>query len=394
MAEAITPEMVHPALALLGVDASRASELCCVRTSASKPYIIQAVDDPWCAVWELPRSEAVGKSLNALAGPRSSNARVGAALAAAAADEPLETWVLIENVRNVSAVSQRELHHSLAIGPVRSADGSVCALLGVSRMRESEPPDSELTAHGEASASAPAEPKASSPSASRAGPSSALARADEPLFSSGALSAEPRRAAFGAPAAAAPQRVSALPLLPGSPVVKRRYAPPSPVLGGALAAARASDIPRADDDGRSGSGSDSDEDVHSAAPAVAPTADETTPLSVDRFGRAAEQQQRRVGPWSLDQEAGTNAKLTAAEMREPLFVGLLDGQHARHSFRSALERQSGRQSGSGDEHRRPSASRVLRFRFPRLSHAPTNLPRTRRRLSDEAPNYAPASPPS
>eukprot|EP00304_Pavlova_gyrans_P011374 CAMPEP_0206052016 /NCGR_PEP_ID=MMETSP1466-20131121/32809_1 /ASSEMBLY_ACC=CAM_ASM_001126 /TAXON_ID=44452 /ORGANISM="Pavlova gyrans, Strain CCMP608" /LENGTH=359 /DNA_ID=CAMNT_0053427157 /DNA_START=53 /DNA_END=1132 /DNA_ORIENTATION=- len=133
MEPTITERMMAPAQALLA--AGPGERLCCVLTSAQAPHVIQAVDDAWCQTWQLAPHEAIGKTLNVIAGPGSSNASVSERLTASASDgKILDSWVDCGTVTNYAKRSLAPVHHHLAIGPARDASGKVCGLLGVSHV--------------------------------------------------------------------------------------------------------------------------------------------------------------------------------------------------------------------------------------------------------------------
>lgn len=137
----VTERALAPALALLGAS-TPAADVCWVLTSAKAPYTIRAASNVWCRTWECDSEVAVGKTLDVIAGPRSSNDNVGARLAeasptpkaAAATAPPLGTWVDCGVVTNYTMRSVAPLEHHLVIGPLCEADGSVQALVGVSHV--------------------------------------------------------------------------------------------------------------------------------------------------------------------------------------------------------------------------------------------------------------------
>jgi hypothetical protein len=96
-----------------------------VRTTGSQPFTILAANDAWYAQWEIAPADAIGKTLDVIAGPRSSNARVGGAV-------DLARWCDIGNVVNYKFASAQPSLHRLAVGPVRASDGAIVAMLGVS----------------------------------------------------------------------------------------------------------------------------------------------------------------------------------------------------------------------------------------------------------------------
>lgn len=185
MSEAITTRMIEPALAMLGIDSADAharASLCCVLTSTSAPHVIRAVDDAWCRTWEVQPQDAAGKTLELIAGPRSSNGLVGSKLAAhtppakaaassSARPAPLATWVDCGKAVNYTTRSCASVEHHLVIGPVLDEQGQVEALVGVSRILSviDDAPAAATSAIG-----APAQP-------------------DEPLFAS-FISKQPPRA--------------------------------------------------------------------------------------------------------------------------------------------------------------------------------------------------------
>ncbi|KAG8467700.1 hypothetical protein KFE25_006752 [Diacronema lutheri] len=387
----ITREMVAPALELLGVDASRAHELCCVRTSAAAPHVIEAADDAWCAMWELPRAEAVGRTLAAIAGKHTSNARVGASIAAAAgpAGKPLERWLALHDVVNVTVRSHRRVRHDLAIGPVRDEDGGVCALVAVSLPRMP---------------AAPAAPPSPASAACGGGGGAPLlgrlgGEPEEPLFASALLSPAlraslraaltdvarrasvrapraPRAAVAAAAGSATAFYAEAEPpapprLTPSAPRLKRRYAHSAPSDdsddgdAGACSPPVPLTLPRALADMRPTRGSGGGGGAAAGAGGGA-----------GRVGGDEEEEEQSPVLRSALEPGGSadkalGARLTAVERRGPLFVELLGAEAACASLREAL-------SGLALD-AEPRARRALTFRFLRLGHAP-NAPRTRRRL--------------
>ncbi|KAJ1617348.1 hypothetical protein T492DRAFT_1100455 [Pavlovales sp. CCMP2436] len=130
-------QLIH-ALRLLGVDRAEAPMLCCVQTTASKPFTITAVDDAWCQRWEITREDAVGETLALIGvGSELSNARVGAKLRDATAGDALAAWVHCGSTLNYTRSGIAVRHH-LVVGPVLDARGEICGLLGVSRIHETD----------------------------------------------------------------------------------------------------------------------------------------------------------------------------------------------------------------------------------------------------------------
>jgi len=96
---------------------------------------VQGVDDAWCTTWGLTREQAVGQTLCTIAGPHSSNTKVGALLdeATRGGKVGLAAWLDCGEARNLSATKVYVRHH-LIIGPVRDSSGDVKSLVGVSRL--------------------------------------------------------------------------------------------------------------------------------------------------------------------------------------------------------------------------------------------------------------------
>lgn len=380
MTEGITYSMIEPALGLLDVPPSSAHELCCVMTTASKPYVILDADAPWCAVWELPRAQAVGKCLSAIAGPRTSNASVGSRLGSATTEKALDEWQLIDDVVNQTVVSHRLVRHALAIGPVRGPDGSVRALIGISKMKGSGPahvsPFASLFAQpvvdmrsGEAPAGAAASPSPPGPLLAPCLPSSTLSPPASALrlLRDSEPADEPATAARGeGPVAMAAEAGCRALVPPPTPLFKRRYSTCSPDGASAERGAGA---------GPGGADSDSDAELHAVPPkgageAIGEAAAETTSVYAACSGSlpavaGAEDPAERAGGGAarclpIDCGADLLQAATAAEARRPLFVGiLLNIPSARESLKSAL--------GKGGGPLRPTASRDTGYRFPRAA---------------------------
>lgn len=116
------------------------SSICWVLTSPTAPYTIASSSDAWCELWGIHAQNAVGKTLDIISGPLSSNAEIGAELRRASSEDkrgvapaPLEAWTDCGVVTNHMAHSSTPIQHRLVIGPVYGEDESVRFLVGISR---------------------------------------------------------------------------------------------------------------------------------------------------------------------------------------------------------------------------------------------------------------------
>lgn len=124
----VNTDHIIPALQIAGLNAEN---ICCVRTTVTAPFIIEAVNTGWCDMWDAQPDDVIGKTLSVIKGPGSGNQHVKSIIGDGSNIQSFVDCGVVFNYPITKGSLPRA--HRLIIGPIWDEDHlHTVGLIGVS----------------------------------------------------------------------------------------------------------------------------------------------------------------------------------------------------------------------------------------------------------------------